>query len=562
MKMKHLILIIIVITIQLFPQGNFNLELQKFLVRGGNYTQLNNNQYIFEYKDGSNKLFNFNKSNFNKIKGAKNIIIDVDTINMNLYDYKFQFWQSIPISTFAFYPLFVADINHNGRPEIYGHEIPPPSKIVAGPIVVYELDHQKKYYNKVYSFSDSNTVFVKGFGKIHQDSTYDIYISYNSNNNGLFYKSINNNTFTNTYDFELNLGYYPNQINDMTLGDFDKDGTTDFAFIDGNTPCHTYIATYNDSLKNISVLYEDLLYSGASEGFCIDDFDNDGKTEVIYGTTSGDVDVIKSLGSKKYELVWTGNCGILNAYMHAVTNDLDGNGKKEFWIGGQDFVQGITKLICYEASDSNGYEQVATIQFNMNSIMLDYLQAADIDGDGKDELIFQEGNVIIVLKFTGSTNNPDYSIFYAKINELTQIGADFGAVSIFDLNLDGKPDILLPMDNYFGQKSHYYAYMLTNQNIDYVQKEDLLAKEYQLFQNYPNPFNPSTDISYSLPTRQIITVKVYDILGKEITTLVNEEKPAGRYTVSFNPRNLSSGIYFYTFRAGGFSQTKKMIFLK
>ncbi|MCW8961279.1 MAG: T9SS type A sorting domain-containing protein, partial [Ignavibacteriaceae bacterium] len=95
------------------------------------------------------------------------------------------------------------------------------------------------------------------------------------------------------------------------------------------------------------------------------------------------------------------------------------------------------------------------------------------------------------------------------------------------------------------------------------------------YQNYPNPFNPSTKIKYTVPSvtlRQaqsdiVVTLKVYDILGREIATLVNEEKPAGEYEVEFNShsgevRNLPSGIYFYQLQAGDFISTKKMILLK
>jgi hypothetical protein len=98
-----------------------------------------------------------------------------------------------------------------------------------------------------------------------------------------------------------------------------------------------------------------------------------------------------------------------------------------------------------------------------------------------------------------------------------------------------------------------------------------------LGQNYPNPFNPSTKIKYTIPSvtlRQAqsdswVTLKVYDVLGNEIATLVNEEKPAGTYEVEFNinshsgeVRNLSSGVYFYQLRSGDFIETKKMVLIK
>ena len=83
-----------------------------------------------------------------------------------------------------------------------------------------------------------------------------------------------------------------------------------------------------------------------------------------------------------------------------------------------------------------------------------------------------------------------------------------------------------------------------------------------LYQNYPNPFNPRTKINYSIPTRSNVTIRVYDVLGKEITTLVNEEKPSGNYEVEFDGNKLSSGVYFYQLKAGNYIETKKMILIK
>ena len=86
--------------------------------------------------------------------------------------------------------------------------------------------------------------------------------------------------------------------------------------------------------------------------------------------------------------------------------------------------------------------------------------------------------------------------------------------------------------------------------------------DYELSQNYPNPFNPVTKINYHIPELSPVTLKVYDVLGDEIATLVNEEKPAGSYEVKFNAIKLPSGIYFYQLQANGYSNTKKMLLLK
>ena len=95
-----------------------------------------------------------------------------------------------------------------------------------------------------------------------------------------------------------------------------------------------------------------------------------------------------------------------------------------------------------------------------------------------------------------------------------------------------------------------------------VQQESEIPENYFLKQNYPNPFNPSTKISYSIPEVSFVTLKVYDVLGNEIATLVNGEKPAGNYEVEFKAENNTSGIYFYSLTSGAFTETKKMILLR
>ena len=86
--------------------------------------------------------------------------------------------------------------------------------------------------------------------------------------------------------------------------------------------------------------------------------------------------------------------------------------------------------------------------------------------------------------------------------------------------------------------------------------------EFKLEQNYPNPFNPATTIKFSVPQMEQVNLKVYDLLGREVITLVNEEKYPGTYEVKFDGSSLASGMYIYSFRAGDFIQTKKMILLR
>ena len=95
-----------------------------------------------------------------------------------------------------------------------------------------------------------------------------------------------------------------------------------------------------------------------------------------------------------------------------------------------------------------------------------------------------------------------------------------------------------------------------------VNESKNIVNKFSLSQNYPNPFNPSTKIKFNIPRASLVTLEVYDVLGKEVATLVNEIKPIGSYEVSFDASHLSSGIYFYKLQAGNFIETKKMILLK
>jgi len=89
-----------------------------------------------------------------------------------------------------------------------------------------------------------------------------------------------------------------------------------------------------------------------------------------------------------------------------------------------------------------------------------------------------------------------------------------------------------------------------------------IPKSFLLSQNYPNPFNPSTTINFSIPNQTSVSLKVYDVLGKEVAELVNEDRPAGNYKIQFDASKLASGIYFYTISAGTFYQSKKMLLIK
>jgi len=151
---------------------------------------------------------------------------------------------------------------------------------------------------------------------------------------------------------------------------------------------------------------------------------------------------------------------------------------------------------------------------------------------------FKDWELIGFVEGTGSTTQP---VSYSFINENVQPGVHH--YKLKQIDYDGTFD---------------YS--------NSIEVEIIFLAEFSLYQNYPNPFNPSTIISYQLPVSGDVTLKIYDVLGNEILTLVDDFKPAGKYEVEFNPassiKNPASGIYFYQLKAGDFSETKQMLLLK
>ncbi len=116
----------------------------------------------------------------------------------------------------------------------------------------------------------------------------------------------------------------------------------------------------------------------------------------------------------------------------------------------------------------------------------------------------------------------------------------------------GTPDYLSKLNNILQSKF----------GINSEEKEQIIPTEYSLHQNYPNPFNPVTTIKFDLPNDGLITLEIFDILGRRISTLVEEYKTAGSYEQVFDASSLASGVYVYKLQAGDFVSSKKMILLK
>jgi len=171
-------------------------------------------------------------------------------------------------------------------------------------------------------------------------------------------------------------------------------------------------------------------------------------------------------------------------------------------------------------------------------------------------------NVILSWITATETNNYGFEI------ERKQSSIDWAKIGFIQGN---GTTIKRNIYNYADENIETGEYYYRLKQIDYdgsfeysptVQIKIEVIYDFNLEQNYPNPFNPGTSINYSIRERGLVTLKVYDILGKEVVTLINENQEAGNYSVQFNASHLPSGIYFYRLKSGSFSSTKKLILLK
>ena len=168
--------------------------------------------------------------------------------------------------------------------------------------------------------------------------------------------------------------------------------------------------------------------------------------------------------------------------------------------------------------------------------------------DGTNAKIYMNGILKSTLPLTGTVNK-------GQVATLGKSGTSFFSGKIDNVQIFKKALT-------YQEVSDLYANTKTAVNITAVEDEDINLREFNLNQNYPNPFNPETKLSYQLPVSGRVSLKVFDILGREVATLVDEVKEAGTYDVSFSGKAFASGAYFYKFQSGNYVKIKKMILLK
>jgi hypothetical protein len=313
----------------------------------------------------------------------------------------------------------------------------------------------------------------------------------------------------------------------------------------------------------------------------ITDLDNDGNMEAYYSTDYHTA--YEATGPDSYELrnwdpqvyPWT-----IQATVQA---DVDGNGTNELLFGktnGQlGIVYGVTD---WATADSTN--EAAIMMVNPGGCR--GLMAGDMNGNGLTDIIFggNYSGAVHRVEYSGSGDIADSASYNVELvyqdtipNGDTRVysvsfpGDNFalrhGGSASNDMNGNGIPEVLIAYED--GDSLQAWIVMVEGEGVTAIDVEPgaQFLKTYTLQQNYPNPFNPTTQISYQIPVAEKVSLKVYDILGQEVKTLVNGAVEAGTHSVEWNGTNnagqqVASGVYIYTLRAGKHQLNKRMTLVR
>lgn len=320
-------------------------------------------------------------------------------------------------------------------------------------------------------------------------------------------------------------------------------------------------------------------------GLVIADLDNDGLMEIIDGAAWGsccpdpgpkptDFNILETTGEDAYTTVVAihdsllpaayggANGGIVVANLDQDANDeiyladVDGN----FWV--------ITPDGNIDSIDSTSFHLLGT--FPSTSIA-DVIRG-DIDADGLPDFYVAggfSGSVFDVEYVGGDITDPFSYEFFTIFADTNTTDAIAPARLLIGNDMDGDDKEELVIVSFANADTRPTVFIIESQFIisSVEQTSTTIPESFSLGQNYPNPFNPETSIAYNLPDGGIVTLKVYDLLGREVVTLVNESQSAGAYLAKWDGKNnagtvASSGIYIYTLELGDFKESRRMLFLK
>jgi hypothetical protein len=485
-------------------------------------------------------------------RGVPILEIDPSTLDTTRWSGWFRYWTTLPLSNGFGNPLVVGDLDSNGRPEVYGIYKSYTSDFESH---IYEVDSSGSYslrYNYVPRLGPS-----RFFTDIDKNLLSEIEFAYGPAEY-LFEQAV--------------IGVLPviqktRVLRDSTAGsiftgvlfsDLDGNGVTDLVYSGSgqDTIYKVFVSEYDSITTRFLPVWSsvfDFPRGGVYGGYTGGDFDGDGKGEFQCCEIRGKVFVVESQGFHSYARTWSDSTPFVNLF-YQTSGDIDRDGKPEFYVGATMSNGNWTTM--YEA-DSNDHYSPCFIFHLLSGGSLDeptYL-TPDVDQDGKPELLILSGADLYIFKSDG--NDSFYLWCYRRFTAKESI-------QFYDFNHDGKQDFILSrarVDS-LGRGAHFADVYLADHLSEVKDVAVTHPDQLGLLQAYPNPFNPMTSIRFQIPHEGFVSLKVYNMLGQEVATLVNEARDAGIYTETFNAAHLASGVYIYKLMFGNLAASKKLVLVR
>ncbi|MFA6468227.1 MAG: T9SS type A sorting domain-containing protein [Bacteroidota bacterium] len=584
--MKSLLVILLNVSVVLSQESllqQFDDELSLLRQHGISQSTIDQYNIFLRHGNGPAIIKNLQQPTIS-IGDTGDLILTLADLDTMAYYNKYRFMAELPLGDFSVSNKYVIlDANNNGINEFYGNKM----RNTVGDawshegVIGFEVGSDT-LFKQVFFLPDS---FVLGHaaGNVDGDALVDFVIqkgAYPDIRNFLYSQS-SPNSFPYTVQSEFDtLARLDAQLRSFV--DLDDDGRDEMIYkVVGSSyeefsGIPTVVARYDTIMKEFKTILnykikdpgESLTYT---HGLSFGDFDGDGKLNVGTGSQNGYAYTHEYQGNNVFTTTLIAQVPTKNLYLTCVTNDFNKNGKPEVWFGGDTFFNGtaITRLFAFEATGDDQYQKVYQIDIvGLFSFIGFGMHSRDMDNDGKDELFVHLAQRILIFK---SNDQGKFELWFIKINELAAagLGSVIYSSDAEDLTGDGNMEIILETDldpEGFGIKKFTTVFKRSlSTSVHHTQSK--IPSDFHLYQNYPNPFNNQTNIRFSIPQNQNITIKIYNSLGKEIVELINDYLPAGTHTIpwkgtTIQGESVNSGVYFISVEMKGVKKTIKAILIK
>jgi hypothetical protein len=492
-------------------------------------------------------------------RGIPILEIDPATIDTNQWSGWYRYWTQVPITNNLGTPTVVGDANRDGKTEVYG----PYRQFTS-------TDFETRCY-QIDSLGVPTLVFnyVPRQGNSQQmvdvdgDSLLEVAFTIGGQLND--FEQDSRNGFPTRLNFSHeryergSFGY-----TGIYLGSLDGDQLIDFLYKGSEADStdttrgvgKTYVGEYDSQVNNFRRVWSKKLSATAESsvgGYATGDFDVDGKTEFIASELFGQVHLVENIGDNSYVETWRDSLPFVNAYYQG-SGDVDIDGKPEFFVGATMSNGNWTTV--YEADSNNHYSAKLVIHLLSGGSLDDptYI-TSDVDRDGKLECVISSGADLYVFKSNG---DDIYYLWYLRREESRL------SMQVHDFNDDGKKDFMIgkAMTDAQGNIRLYSDIYLSSNLTEVATRESSNANNLATLEIMPNPSNPDVAVTYTLPWDATVSLKVFDLLGRDVKTLWDGIQSSGRHSIVWSAHEFASGIYFVRLQSSTFRLMKKTIVVR